>query len=81
VTWTRKLAGFWEDGYYWEVAVMTDLTLEVTVEGAAALGTGFVRALNPRAVEPGSPEPPAPDDTWRFSGGTAWVYRAPGHER
>jgi len=56
---------------------MAEETLDITVEGAAALGSKLTQAFNPRTAEPGAQAAPEPDDTWPLEGGTAWVWRVP----
>lgn len=58
---------------------MAEETLDITVEGAAALGTRLTQAFNPRMAEPGAPAAPEPDDIWPLEGGKAWVWRVPGN--
>jgi hypothetical protein len=55
-------------------------TFEITAEGAAALGSLFTRAFNPRETEPDIDPVRGPDEEWELSGGTAWVFRVPGNE-
>ena len=58
---------------------MAEETLDITVEGAAALGGKLTQAFNPRTVEPGAQAAPEPDHTWPLEGGKAWVWRVPGN--
>jgi hypothetical protein len=55
---------------------MTEETLDITPEAAAALGEQLVHAFDARTVQPGIPIRD-PDETWTLQGGTAWVYRVP----
>jgi hypothetical protein len=57
---------------------MTEETLDITPEAAAALGEQLAHAFDARTVPPGIPIRD-PDDTWPLQGGTAWVHRVPGN--
>src|SRR3982751_3848432 len=58
----------------------TTESFEIGTEQARALGAQLEQALNPRRAAPGALAAPEPV-TWGLdNGGTAWIWRAPGHD-
>lgn len=56
-----------------------DVTIDITDEGAAALGEQLVHAFDARRAQPAI-QGRDYDDKWEFTDGWAWVFRAPGKE-